>query len=66
MAQQIAEGETVKVHYNDSERDFVGEYKGTKQRSHGKVHVVHQFKESANVEIPVNSQSETVKEYSVI
>ena len=66
MAQNISEGDTVEVKYEDSERNFVGEYKGVKQRSHGKVHVVHRFKQEADVEIPVNSESEKVTEYSVI
>ena len=61
---QHNEGDTVEV--SEGDRTWVGEYKGIEPRTYGDVHVVYHFKENRAFDIPVESQTESVNEYSVI
>ena len=62
-------GDTVEVdvEYRDGNtKSWVGRYEGVEQRDYGKTHVVFNFKTESVVDIPVDSEVESVKPYSVI
>lgn len=62
---QHNEGDTVEI-INEQGRNVVGEYRGIEERDYGEAHVVKEYKTENRVDAPVESEVETVVEYSVI